>query len=89
MTITTKDKQEIISKFGNNPQDTGATKVQIALLTERIKALTEHFKAHPKDHNSRRGLFKLVGKRRQLLNYLMKRDSAAYKELIEKLQIRK
>ncbi len=89
MTLTTKRKQEIVEKFGEKPADTGSVKVQIALITERIIELREHFEKHSKDHHSRRGLLKLVGKRRRLLDYLMKKDYKAYKELIKELKIRK
>lgn len=89
MSLETKSKQKIIKKFGDDPKDTGSAQVQVALLTERIKELTEHFRSHPKDHHSRRGLFKLVGSRRRMLDYLMKVDSDAYKKLIKELNIRK
>jgi len=82
-------KQEIIAKYAIHEGDTGSPEVQIALLTERINHLTEHLKTHKKDHHSRRGLLKMVGKRRGLLNYLMKKDITRYRELIAKLDIRK
>ena len=82
-------KREIIEKFKIHPTDTGSSEVQVALLTERINYLTDHFKIHQKDHHSRRGLLKLVGRRRRLLDYLKKRDFARYKEVIERLGIRK
>ena len=87
--LTKEAKQEIIAKYGENPQDSGSTKVQIALLTSRIQYLTEHFKTHKHDHHSRRGLLKLVGSRRHLLNYLKKKDVAEYRVLIKDLGIRK
>ena len=89
MAQTTEKKKEIIEKFKIHDTDTGSTEVQIALLTERISYLTEHFKKHAKDHHSRRGLLKLVGQRRSLLKYLQKKDIAKYRSLIQKLGIRK
>ncbi len=82
-------KQEIIEKYAIHEGDTGSPEVQIALLTERINHLTEHLKTHKKDHHSRRGLLKMVGQRRGLLNYLMKKDITRYRELIARLEIRK
>lgn len=82
-------KKEIVEKFGKNELDTGSSEVQVALLTERIKTLTEHLKVHFKDVHSRAGLLKLVGKRRRLLNYIKNRNIEEYRELIEKLGIRK
>jgi len=82
-------KNEIIEKFKTHPTDTGSTVVQVALLTDRIQYLTEHFKVHTKDHHSRRGLLKLVGQRRRLLDYLRKTNLAAYRELIQELGLRK
>jgi len=82
-------KQEIIAKYAIHEGDTGSPEVQIALLTERINHLTEHLKTHKKDHHSRRGLLKMVGQRRGLLNYLMKKDITRYRELIARLEIRK
>ena len=87
--LTKERKQEIISEFGQNDKDTGATEVQIALLTERIQDLTEHFKTHKKDHGSRRGLLKLVGQRRTLLKYLKKTDLEGYRAILKKLNLRK
>ena len=88
--MTSKErKAEIIAEFGKNPQDTGSPEVQIALLTERIRELSEHLKVHQKDHHSRRGLFMLVGQRRGLLDYVKKNDIEAYRNLIERLGIRK
>jgi small subunit ribosomal protein S15 len=89
MALTTEKTLEIVTEFGKNPKDTGATEVQIALLTRRIEELTEHFKTHPKDTNSRRGLLKLVGARRRLLGYLKRNQLTKYRELIEKLNLRK
>jgi len=86
---TTEKKKEIIEKFKTHDTDTGSCEVQIALLSERIAYLTEHFKTHPKDHHSRRGLLKLVGQRRSLLKYLKKRDITRYRSLIKELGIRK
>ncbi len=87
--ITPEIKAEIIKEYGKTPADTGSTEVQVALLTYRIKELTEHLKTHKKDHHSRRGLLKMVGKRRGLLDYLKSKDIEAYRQLIEKLGIRK
>lgn len=89
MPLTKERKSEIVSEFGANAKDTGRTETQIALLTERISELTEHFKKHNKDHDSRRGLLKLVGQRRRLLRYLAKKDLDKYRELIKRLGIRK
>jgi small subunit ribosomal protein S15 len=89
MSVTKETKQEIISKFGKNDKDSGATETQIALLTTRIQDLTEHLKSHPKDHSSRRGLLKLVGQRRRMLKYLQKKDLMKYRELIKELGLRK
>jgi len=82
-------KAEIIEKFKLHDTDTGSPEVQIALLTERINRLTEHLQVHKKDHHSRRGLLKMVGQRRALLNYLMKKDINRYRAIIEKLDLRK
>ena len=87
--MTTERKQEIINQYRRDEKDTGSSEVQIALLTERINELTEHLKVHKKDNHSRRGLLKMVGKRRNLLNYLAKKDENAYKELVKKLGLRK
>ena len=89
MDLNKKSKQELIKKFGQNPKDTGRTEVQIALLTKRIEHLTEHFKVHQKDHHSRRGLLKLVGQRRRLLDYLIHSDIEKYRGLIKDLGIRR
>lgn len=83
------DKQAIIAKFGRNAADTGSPEVQVALLTERINHLTEHLKEHKKDHHSRRGLLKMVGQRKGLLNYIKQRDVVKYRELIAELGVRK
>ena len=83
-----KEKSEIISEFKINEKDTGSTQVQVAILTERIRHLTEHLKVNKKDNHSRRGLLKMVGHRKNLLNYLKKKDLEAYKDLKAKLQIR-
>jgi len=82
-------KQEIINKYKIHENDTGSPEVQIALLTERINHLNEHLKIHKKDHHSRRGLLKMVGQRRGLLNYLMKNDIERYRAIVEKLNLRK
>lgn len=87
--IAKEKKQAIIKEYGRSEGDTGSPEVQIAILTARINELTEHFKANPKDHHSRRGLLKMVGQRRGLLNYLRENDLEGYRKLIEKLGIRK
>jgi len=87
--LHTEKKQEIISKFKQHDSDTGSPEVQIALISERISYLTEHFKTHKKDHHSRRGLLKLVSKRRHMLDYLKKSDVERYRVLIRELGIRK
>ncbi|MBU0517081.1 MAG: 30S ribosomal protein S15 [Proteobacteria bacterium] len=89
MVLTADDKRELVEQYRLHQTDTGSSEVQIALLTERIKQLTEHFKVHKKDHHSRRGLLKLVGQRRRLLNYLKSRDAQRYRELIQQLGLRK
>jgi small subunit ribosomal protein S15 len=89
MAIAKDKKQAIIKENKINEKDTGSSHVQIALLTERINSLTEHFKAHKKDHHSRRGLLKMVSQRRKLLNYLQKNSREEYNKLLEKLNIRK
>ena len=89
MTITKEKKQTIIKNYKIREGDTGSVQVQIALLTERINNLTEHFKTHKKDHHSRRGLLKMVGQRRKLLKYLQRHNPEEYNKLIEKLKIRK
>ena len=87
--MTKERKQEIINTYKRDEKDTGSPEVQIALLTERIAELTEHLKLHPKDNHSRRGLLKMVGKRRNLLNYLAKKDLEKYREIAQKLSLRK
>ena len=87
--MTKERKQEIINNFKRDEKDTGSSEVQIALLTERINELTEHLKVHVKDNHSRRGLLKMVGKRRNLLNYLAKKDVQRYRDIVEKLGLRK
>lgn len=89
MALTKEDKTELIKKFGENDSDTGKAEVQVALLTERIKYLTDHLKTHKKDHHSRRGLLKLVGQRRRLLRYLQKIDIMRYRKVIEQLGLRR
>lgn len=89
MSVTAEKKLEIISGNKTHDSDTGSPEVQVAILTERIKNLTEHFKTHKKDHHSRRGLLMLVGQRKSMLNYLKKKDINRYRALIEKLGIRK
>ena len=89
MSVTTEKKAEVIRKFAKKPNDTGSPEVQIAILTERINHLTEHFKTHKKDNHSRRGLLKMVSQRRTLLDYLRRSNEASYKTLIEKLGIRR
>ena len=87
--MTKERKQEIINTYKREEKDTGSSEVQIALLTERINELTEHLKVHKKDNHSRRGLLKMVGKRRNLLNYLAKKDVNRYREIVAKLGLRK
>ena len=87
--MTKERKQEIIQTYKRDEKDTGSPEVQVALLTERINELTEHLKIHKKDNHSRRGLLKMVGKRRNLLNYLAKKDVERYKAIVEKLNLRK
>ena len=87
--MTKERKQEIINTYKREEKDTGSPEVQIALLTERINELTEHLKVHVKDNYSRRGLLKMVGKRRNLLNYLAKKDVQRYRDIVEKLGLRK
>lgn len=82
------DKQAVMVKHGQHETDTGSTKVQVALLTERIDSLTDHFRTHPKDHHSRRGLLKMVGQRRRLLAYLRNTDLTTYRALISSLGLR-
>jgi small subunit ribosomal protein S15 len=89
MPLTQEQKTELIGKFGASSTDTGSTKVQIALLTQRISELTEHMKIHKHDHHSRRGLLKLVGRRRRLLTYMQKHDLEGYRALIKELGLRR
>ena len=89
MSITLERKAALITEHGRTEGDTGSAEVQVAILTERISNLTEHFKTHKKDHHSRRGLLKLVGQRRRLLDYLKSQDAQRYKKLIDGLGIRK
>jgi len=89
MSVAPTRKKEIIEKFKGHEKDTGSPEVQIALLTDRIVHLTEHFKTHVKDHHSRRGLLKMVGKRRRLLDYLKSKDVERYRKIIKELGIRK
>jgi small subunit ribosomal protein S15 len=89
LALTVERKTEIVDNFKTHQKDTGSPEVQIAILSEKISYLTEHFKTHAKDHHSRRGLLRMVGKRRRLLDYLKDKDVARYKTVIEKLGIRK
>ena len=89
MTIDKEKKHTVIEKFKKHQKDTGSADVQIAILTERINALTEHFKAHKKDHHSRRGLLRMVNRRRKLLDYLKKHNVEEYQNILDKLKLRK
>ncbi len=89
MPLTQEQKSELIAKYGANQQDTGSTKVQVALLTQRITELTEHMQTHPHDHHSRRGLLKMVGRRRRLLTYMQRHDLEGYRALIKELGLRR
>jgi small subunit ribosomal protein S15 len=89
MSITQERKAELITEFGKNEQDSGSASVQVAILSERIRNLTEHLKEHKKDFGSRRGLLAMVGQRRSLLDYIKSDDVATYKALIEKLGLRR
>ncbi len=89
MSISKESKDDLISQYKIHDQDTGSPEVQIAILSERIKYLTEHFKTHKKDHHSRRGLLKMVGQRRRLLDYLKKKDISRYREIIDRIGLRK
>ena len=89
MALENAQREEIVKKFGDSEKNTGKTEVQVALITERIKYLTEHLKTHKKDHHSRRGLLKLVGQRRRLLRYLTKVDILRYRAVIKELGIRR
>ncbi len=88
-TVIKEKKAAIVKKFAQGSSDTGSTEVQVALLTNHINELNEHFKGHPKDHHSKRGLLKMVGQRRRLLNYLKKSDTKRYSQLISSLELRK
>ncbi len=87
--MTKEEKHELIKNFGSNEKDSGKAEVQVAIITKRINDLTGHFNVHKKDHHSRRGLLTMVGKRRRLLNYLMKKDIGRYRTIIKELNIRK
>ena len=89
MALTVEKKSDIINRFQVHEADTGSPEVQVAILSERISYLTDHFKTHAKDHHSRRGLIKLVGQRRRLLNYLKKKDIDRYRSLIDTLGLRR
>ena len=89
MPLTQERKREIVEQFGDDPRDTGNTRVQVALLTQRINDLTAHLRTHKKDHHSRRGLLMLVGRRRRLLNYLQRHDLEGYRALIRELGLRR
>ena len=89
MSLTQEKKAELIEKFGDSPQDTGKTEVQVAFLTERINELTDHLRTHKKDHHSRRGLLMLVGQRRRFLRYLERSDLERYRSLVKELGLRK
>ncbi|MBA2295247.1 MAG: 30S ribosomal protein S15 [Actinobacteria bacterium] len=89
MALTKEAKQELISKHGASSTDTGSTGVQVAMLTRRVNELTEHLRTHPKDHYSRRGLLKLVGRRRRFLDYLRRKDLEGYRALIKELGLRR
>lgn len=89
MALTKEKKAELVKKFGANEQDTGSIEVQIAILTEEINTLTDHFKEHKKDHHSKRGLLRKVGQRRSLLNYLIKNDVTRYRKIVKELGLRK
>ena len=89
MSITVEDKRKIVSEYRTHDKDTGSPEVQIALLTQRISELTEHLKTHKKDHSSRRGLLKMVGKRNSLLKYLTREDRTRYQQIIGRLGLRK
>lgn len=89
MSLTVERKSEIVKEFAKKDGDTGSPEVQIALLTERINGLSDHFKSHKKDNHSRRGLLKMVSKRRQLLDYVKSRDEARYQKIIERLELRR
>lgn len=89
MSLTKEQKQDVITQYGASSTDTGSTEVQIAMLTAQIQSLSEHLQAHKKDHHGRRGLLKMVGKRKRLLSYLEQKDYEGYKELIQSLGLRR
>jgi small subunit ribosomal protein S15 len=89
MSLTTARKKQVVKDYSQKPNDTGSPEVQIALLTERINSLTEHFKLHKKDNHSRRGLLKMVSARRSLLDHVKSKDEARYKKIIERLELRR
>ncbi|MBH97854.1 MAG: 30S ribosomal protein S15 [Rhodospirillaceae bacterium] len=89
MSLSVDDKTQIIAEYGQNSSDTGSTEVQVALLSARINQLTEHFTGHKKDHHSRRGVLRMVNKRRKLLDYLKETDGNRYQELIKRLGLRR
>ena len=89
MVLEKEKKKEIVTKYRLNEKDTGSPEVQVALLTERINSLTEHLKTHKKDHHSRRGLLKMVGQRRRLLDYLESKEKARYQKIVQELGLRK
>jgi len=89
MSLGTTEKSKVIEQFQTTEGDTGSTRVQIAILTRRINDLTEHFRSHAKDHHSRRGLLKMVGRRRRLLDYLKRKDVDQYRRILEELNLRK
>jgi small subunit ribosomal protein S15 len=89
MGLTKEAKQDLITQHGKNDKDTGSTEVQVAMLTRRVEELTEHLRTHPKDHYSRRGLLKLVGRRRRFLDYLQRKDLEGYRALIKELGLRR
>ncbi|MGE0660187.1 MAG: 30S ribosomal protein S15 [Reyranellaceae bacterium] len=89
MSVTAERKTELVNEYATKAGDTGSPEVQVAILSERIKNLTEHFKGHNKDHHSRRGLLKMVSQRRRLLDYLKKKDAQRYEKLIDRLGLRR
>ena len=89
MSVTTERKQELVQEYGARPGDSGSPEVQVAILTERIVNLTEHFKSHTKDNHSRRGLLMMVSQRRRLLDYLKRKDVSRYESLIQRLGLRR
>ena len=89
MSLSVERKAEVIKSYASKPEDTGSPEVQVALLTERINGLTDHFKMHKKDNHSRRGLLKMVSQRRQLLDYMKRKDPSRYLKIIERLELRR